>query len=477
MSIKSKEEYIESIRKQKPNVYVAGEKVENVVESPYFRTTLNHIGKTYDWANSPEYKDLVTYHSSLVNEVVSYWTNIPDDLEQFIRVIKTLTSRYGCCFCMGAGFHAILATAYEIEQATGTPYYQRAMALIKKIQKGDERGCLGVMDPKGDRGLLPSQQSDPDLYLHVVGKRSDGIIVRGAKVHTTDAPCTNWIYVTPSGALMNEDEKDYAVSFIIPVDTKGVTYIARPAAGPLEPTMDYPISSFQNDIDCVSVFNDVFIPWENVLMCGEWGYTSNFIRYFSAAVRLNKGTCLSARTDLVIGAAALIAEYNGIEKASHVRSKLTDMMIASEIGWGCALASARMAVKHPSGYPVADVTMSNAGCYYMRQKLTEFLGTLMELGGGLVTTMPLEADFKSPETSEFMMKFLKGKTGISTEARFRALQLIHELTASEYAGYLRSSILCSGGTPETQRIDVYRNYNLNEQVEKAKAISLGVLGD
>jgi 4-hydroxybutyryl-CoA dehydratase/vinylacetyl-CoA-Delta-isomerase len=171
--------------------------------------------------------------------------------------------------------------------------------------------------------------------------------------------------------------------------------------------------------------------------------------------------------------AALIAEYNGIGKASHVRSKLTDMMIASQIGYGSALAAARLVAK---GDYRAATGVANAGCYHLRLKLYEALGTLMELAGGFSTTLPLEADFQNSETRACIEKFLKGKTGVPTQDRFRAFQLVHDLTASEYSGYLRSSILCSMGPPETQRVEVYRSYDLEERMEIAKALSLGKNG-
>jgi len=168
-----------------------------------------------------------------------------------------------------------------------------------------------------------------------------------------------------------------------------------------------------------AVFEDVFVPWKNVFMCGEWEFTERFINYFSAYARLVKGVCCSARTDMLIGAAALVAQCNGIEKAGHVRSKLTDMMTSSLCGYGCALAAATESKKHASGIMIPDIAIANAGLYEGRLKLAQFFGTLMELAGGVITTMPLEADYKNPETKGWMDKYLKGKTNMSTEERFR----------------------------------------------------------
>lgn len=187
-------------------------------------------------------------------------------------------------------------------------------------------------------------------------------------------------------------------------------------------------------------------------------------------VRVCKGTCTSARTDILAGAAALIADYNGTAKASHIRSKITDMMMSSEIGWGCALASVVKSTMHPSGIPIPDGSISNAGLYHSRLRFIEFLGTLQEIAGGIVTTMPGETEYKNKETKGYIEKYLKGRSDISTEDRMKLLYFIQDLTASRFSGYLMGSAICAGGTPETNRVEVFRNYNLLEKINNVKAL-------
>jgi 4-hydroxybutyryl-CoA dehydratase/vinylacetyl-CoA-Delta-isomerase len=473
MGIKTRSEYIESLRQYRPLVYIAGEAVRNVVDNPYFRTGINHMGMGYDWANEPENKDIITFWSPLVNERVSYWTHLrqtPEELSQMIDVIKKFSARHVCTMCMGIGLCVLWAATYEIDRDKGTDYHARFRNFYHHIQKDDLRFALGVMDPKGDRSLTPGRQTDPDLHLRIIEKRKDGIVVRGAKMHTTSAPCTHYFLAAPCRVLTEEDQ-DYAVAFAIPIDTKGLTFVTRPAAGPLsKKELESPVSQEIGFVECLSVFENVFVPWENVFMCGEWQYTDNLIQYFSSYVRMAKGTCVSARTDLLAGVAALIADYNGIAKASHVRSKLNDMIISSEIGWGCALGAVTRSVMHPSGIPIPDISIANAGLYHTRLRFVEFMGVLQEIAGGIVTTMPLETEYLNEATRGFMEKYLKGRGDVPTEDRLKALYLIQELTASHFSGYLMSSTLCAGGTPETNRVEVFRNYNLEEKVEYAKAL-------
>jgi len=473
MGIKTRKEYVESLKELTPAVYILGEKVEDVTESPHFRITLEEMCKWYDWAHDPAMRDDFVYRSSLIDEDVSFWTYLRKDreeLRQLIEVMKRYNARHFCSMCMVIGLSVLWATTYDIDRERGTQYHENLRNVFTRLQREDLRYCLGVMDPKGDRSLSPSRQADPDLYLRVVDRNADGIIVRGAKMHTSNAPVMHMFFACPSGVLQEED-KDYAVSFAVPIDTEGITFITRPAPGPREPKRyESPVSSHIGFVECLSVFDDVFVPWENVFMCGEWEFTERFIRYFSPYVRLCKGTCTSARIDLIAGAASLIAEYNGAGKAGHIRNKITDMMIASEIGWGCALGSVYNAVQHPSGIPIPDISVSNAGLYNSRLRFVEFLGTLQEIAGGVVTTMPAETEYLDAKTRQYVDKYFKGRSDVSTEDRMKLLYFIQDLTASRFGGYLVASAICAGGTPETNRVEVQRNYDLAEKINNIKSL-------
>jgi len=473
MGIKTSKEYLESLEKQKPEVYIGGEKIQNVVNSKYFRISIEEMCKFYSWTSDPEKEKDFVYWSTIIDDKVSFWTHLretPDDVRKLIEVMKTNNARHFCSMCMITGLNVLWAVTHDIDQTKGTNYHERLKNFFRELQTNDLRYCMGVMDPKGDRSRSPSRQSDPDLYLRVIERKQDGIIVNGAKMHTSNAPITHFIFTCPSGVLQEAD-KDYAVSFAIPVDTKGLKFITRPAPGPLEPReMESPVSSHIGFVECLTVFDHVFVPWERVFMCGEWEFTENLIRYFSPYVRICKGTCTSARTDILAGAAALISHYNGTEKASHIKSKITDMMVSSEIGWGCALASVSKSIMHPSGIPIPDNAIANAGLYHSRLRFIEFLGALQEIAGGIVTTMPGETEFQNEESRAYIEKYLKGRSDIPTEDRLKLLYFIQDLTASRFGGYLIASAICAGGTPETNRVEVARHYNLLEKISNVKAL-------
>lgn len=475
MGIRTSEQYKEALRQYNPTIYVAGRRQKNVVDNECFKISLKEACKQFDWANNPETSEEFTEWSDLIDEKVSFWTALrrtTDDLYKMAEVTKKYNGKEFCTFCQGAGPGTLYALTWEIDQARGTDYHQRYLEALKEVQRKDSRGCIGVMDAKGDRSKLPSQQSDPDVYVRVVDKNSDGIFVHGAKTHTSNAPLAEFVIVTPCGVL-TEADKDYALSFIVPIDANGLTFITRPAPGFLDHRlgpgeMENPVSSTIGFTESITVFDNVFIPWEHVFMCGEWEFTHNYIRYFSASARLSKLICTSSRTDIIAGAAALISDYNGVSRASHIKNKIIDMMIASEIAWGCALGAIAKSVMHPSGIPVPDLSIANAGLYHCRLRFIEFLGMLQEMAGGLITTMPLEADYRNEEIRPLIDKYLQGKAGIKTEDRLKLLYFINELTASRFCGYLISSALVAGGSPETNRLDVARSYNLEEKINNVK---------
>ena len=474
MGIMTKEQYHESLKELNPVVYVGGKRLENAAFSPYLRTSLNNMSLGYEWANDPKYKDLVTYDSELAGEKISFWNNVmtcPEDCLRFVKVINTFCSKYLCAMCMITGQAAMWAATWDIDQAKGTNYHKRFKEFYKSVQQKDQRFTMGVMDPKGDRKQPPSKQEHSETYLRIVEKRKDGIVIRGAKAHTTSAPIAHWFIGTPCRALDVEDA-DCALAFACPIDEKGLSFIMRPAAGPLErKEYESPVSGKIGFVECLSIFDNVFIPWERVFMCGEWEHTDKFIQYFGANVRLAKGACVAARTELIAGVTSAVADYNGVAGANHVKGKVTDMIIDSQIGYGCATAAATLAKMHPSGICFPDVMVGNAGLYNTRLRYVHHLGVMHEIAGGIVTTMPGEKDFTSEEYGEMVQKIMAGKNGTSPEERYRMLHMIQDFTASHMAGYMVSNAICAGGTPETNRVECFRNYDIKQRYNQAKVLA------
>ena len=475
MAVRTGDQYRESLKQLKPHVYCAGERVTHVTDHPLFRTGINQTAEGYDFAHDPAQEHRMTLVSPLIGEAISRLTHMQRDTKDAVtklEVVRSFVQKHVCMNCGQVnGPCGLWATTYETDQKHQTQYHGRFVDFIKYVQKNDLRTSGVFMDPKGDRSRSPTEQADPDLYLHIVERRKNGIVVRGARVSITGAPYRHELIVIPSRAL-REAERDYAVSFAIPVDTPGVKFIARPTPSPQDQgEMDNPVSSRYGDVECITVFEDVFVPWERVFMCGEWEFAGRQVHFYGSLHRQCKCACMAARFDLLTGAGALIAEYNGLERVGHIREKLTELMTVAEIAYGCGLGAAVDGYQHPSGVWIPNGLTANAGLYYARSRYGEAMGLLQDVAGGLVVTMPTEKDYLNPETRPYMEKYLKGKADIPTEHRIRAFKLIEDLTASRLAGWLLGSSVCSGGTLQTHRVEVVRRYDLEARKKAAQALA------
>jgi 4-hydroxybutyryl-CoA dehydratase/vinylacetyl-CoA-Delta-isomerase len=333
---------------------------------------------------------------------------------------------------------------------------------------GIEAYECGVTDVKGDRSLRPSQQKDPDLYLHVVSKDSEGITVRGAKIHQTGSLCAHWGIVVPARE-MREADKDYAVSFAVPVDAEGVIHVygrgtleARALDGCDLGNAEY--SKFANMV----IFNDVFVPWERVFLCGEYEYAGPMVRNFGNFHRHSHGGCKCGVGDVIIGAAATAAEYNGLSKVSHINNKLAEMIKITEAIYGCSIAASVDSKPTPSGIQTVDPVLSNVSKLFEGKDLHEVIRMMIEIAGGTTTDLPSDKDFANPEIGPLLSKYLKGVDGVAVEDRMRMFRFIEKL-AFESRDIV--SNIHGAGSPETHRMTVLRNADIEKKKKLAQDIA------
>ncbi|WP_313758009.1 4-hydroxyphenylacetate 3-hydroxylase N-terminal domain-containing protein, partial [Tissierella sp.] len=423
--------------------------------------------------------DLMTTKSHLTGEVINRFCHIHQSTEDLIKKIKMqrlLGQKTASCFqrCVGMdAFNAIYSTTYEMDNEYGTNYHERFVNYLKFIQENDYTVDGAMTDPKGDRGLSPSQQEDPDLYLRITEVREDGIVVRGAKAHQTGAVNSHEHLIMPTIALKDED-KDYAVSFAVPSDAEGVIMIyGRQSCDTrkLEEGADVDLGNANfGGHEALVIFNDVFVPNDRVFMCKEAKYAGMLVERFAGYHRQSYA-CKTGVGDVLIGAAALAADYNGANKASHIKDKLIEMMHLNETLWACAVACSAEGSKTASGNYLIDLLLANV----CKQNVTRFpyeIARLAEdIAGGLMVTMPSEKDFKDSEIGKYVEKYLAGKTGTSTENRMRVLRLIENITLGTAAVGYRTESMHGAGSPQAQRIMIARQGNLEAKKEMARRIA------
>ena len=339
MTMMTGAQYIESLRELNTRVYMFGEKIENWVDHPIIRPSINCVAVTYDLALEPEYEDLMTTTSNLTGNIINRFNHIhqsTDDLKKKIKMQRLCGQKTASCFqrCVGMdAFNAEYSTTYEIDKKYGTDYHNRFKKFLSFVQDNDLVVDGAMTDPKGDRSRSPHEQEDPDMYLRIKERRRDGIVVRGAKCHQTGSVNSHWHIVMPTQA-MKEEDKDYAVSFACPSDADGLYMIyGRQSCDTrkLEENADIDLGNkCYGGQEALVVFDDVFIPNEYIFMAGEYDFAGMLVERFAGFHRQSYGGCKVGVGDVLIGAAALVAEYNGSAKASHIKDKLIEMTHLNE---------------------------------------------------------------------------------------------------------------------------------------------------
>lgn len=479
MALMTGEQYIESIRKMNMEIYMFGEKVESAVDNPILRPSLNSVRMTYDLAQDPQYTDLMTVTSPYTGNKINRFTNIhrsTDDLRNKVKMQRLCGQKTAACFqrCVGMdAFNSEFSTTYEIDKKYGTNYHENFKNFMIYCQENDLTVDGAMTDPKGDRSKAPHAQEDPDLYLRVVERREDGIVVRGAKAHQTGICNSHEVIVMPT-ISMGPDDKDYAVSFAVPVDTKGIfMIIGRQSCDTrkMEGTeLDVGNSEF-GGVEALVIFDDVFVPNDRIFMNGETEFAGMLVERFAGYHRQSYGGCKVGVGDVLIGAAAVAAEYNGAQKASHVKDKLIEMMHLNETLYCCGIACSAEGHPTESGNYMIDLLLANV----CKQNVTRFPYEIVRLAediaGGLMVTAPSEKDFRDEKLGKYIDKYLRGVADVTTENRLRILRLIENLSLGTAAVGYRTESMHGAGSPQAQRIMIQRQGNLAYKKELAKAIA------
>jgi len=436
--IRSLEQYLLSLKDGRV-MYCLGEQVRDVTTHPLLRSVIQSASMDYFFPNDPKYRDLFVVKNEDGEEVNALFMSptTAEDLLMRREIFLTTWRTGGGTQLHSMGIDALEASkvvADRMDRRLGTHYVERVDAYRNYLQKND-LGITGAMtDVKGDRSLRPSKQErHQDYYVRVVDKLKDGIIVRGAKMHISSTPGANEVIVLPCRAH-GEEDKDNAVAFATPLNAKGIILIAS------EPSMresgdagiwDYPVSaaSGRGASECMIVFDDVFVPWERVFLCGEWEFSRDITYAFATFHRLF-GVCrMTTELEMLAGVAALVAEYNGVETYSHIRDKLAWLVMYAEAVKVVGKASCLDCEKVAGSDVVSPNTVyTNTAKYLFADNYHQAVKTAHDICGGIAETMPSYSDWSNPETRPWLEKYLSAKAGTPTEHRLRAIRLLKDLT-------------------------------------------------
>ena len=476
MPIRTADDYFESLRGRKLNVFLFGERVEEPLDHPVIRPSINAVAETYRLAE--EEPELGSVESPLTGVRVNRFLHVTgsaNDLVMQNRMQRRLGQRTGTCFqrCVGMdAINALFSVTYDIDASHGTNYHARFIEFVRRMQR--ENFVIGgaMTDPKGDRSKAPSEQEDPDLFVRIVKRRDGGVVIRGAKLHQTGCINSHWLLVMPTMRL-SEADRDYAVAVAVPVDHPGISYIygrqscdARALEGG---EIDQGNASFGGQ-EAAIIFDDVFVPNDYVFMDGQHEFAAPLVERFASYHRRSY-VCKTGLGDVIIGAAATIADYNGVAKASHVRDKLVEMAHLNETIYGAGIAASHESKPTAAGNYQCDDMLANVCKHNVTRFPYELSRLAQDLAGGLLVTLPSDKEFESEVTGPILQKYLKGRSGVSVDNRRRVLRLIENMTLGRNAvGYLTES-MHGAGSPQAQRVVIARLMKLDEKKALAKKLA------
>lgn len=470
MGLRTADEYLAGLKDDR-EVYYRGERITDVVGHDEIGTAARHAAIDFQLAEEPHHRDLATYEED--GERHSAYYRIPrsaDDLAARSRLIETATAEGATLVLLikEIGTDALFALTRVLRRHQQDDGLRRLQAFHRACRDEDRALAVAQTDVKGDRSKQPSQQEDPDLYLRVVRRDDGGIVVRGAKVHTSCAPYVDNLIVLPSRSMRAGDE-DYAVGFQVPVATPGVRlYTADFLHGPEDHPFTHPVSASHKMVETLTVFDDVFVPWEQVFFDANAGVAGDAALTF---VEYHRFTAVSYKLpllDALVGAGVAVAQSNGILGASHVRDKLTWLAGYAETVRGLIeLAAQRAEVEDDVAYP--HVFTTNLAKWTFARDIHHAFEQVQDLAGGLLVTGPAGADWEAAEIRPVLEKYLRGATPASE--RLPLMNLVSDLTTKLYGGYQAVLAVHAEGSIEAEKLAIFRSYDEGPALAYARRLA------
>ncbi len=483
--MRTKEEYMKDLGRMKKNIYYDGEKIDRLDERQMH--CINTIGTTFEVVNNPEFKDLMLVKSHLTGEIINRFTHIhhsTEDLHKKQDMTRKLCQKVGGCIqrCMGCdAANAVYNVSFEADKVNKgkTNYHENFKKWLLRFQKEDLIAAAAQTDVKGDRIKRPADQADPDMYVHVVDKNDDGIVVRGCKLHISEASVSDEILVVPTRALRKED-KDYAVSFAVPGDYDGV--IQSVTIHNLRPREHFKRGFMPGATDSYIIFDDVFVPWERVFLCGEYQHGGALALLFGLFHRHSYSGCKPAIGDIVVGTAALAAEYNNIHKSSHVRAKLAELIMVGELGYAAGYTASDLGkpevfvpgvglIPYGPGSYIPNSIYANVGRCITGENVYREAEIICDLSGGIPATFPHEKDFLNPELKDHLYKYITRNPQIAPENAAQFWRFVGDMLCSATGGIAQVGGYHGGGSPVMEQIAITSQYDIEARKKMVKEIA------
>jgi 4-hydroxybutyryl-CoA dehydratase / vinylacetyl-CoA-Delta-isomerase len=468
MGLRTPKQFLTGLRDGR-EVYYQGERVSLVTEHAELGVAARHASIDFRLAEQSQFRDLAVYSDG--GEVHSAYYRIPksaQDLSARSKLIEAGTTEGATLVLLikEIGTDAIFALMRALSPTKEPDAFQRVSAFYHACRDKDLALAVAQTDVKGDRSKRPSEQQDLDMYVRVVEKREDGIIVRGAKVHTSCTPYVDEVIVLPSRSMGDGDDA-WSVAFAVRPDTRGLRmYTSDFLHG--SDSFTRPISTAHKMVETLTVFDNVFVPWDRVFFYDRPDLAGSVALKF---VEYHRFTAVSYKLpllDAMVGAAFAIAKANGIERAAHVREKLTWLAGYTEtIRALTELAAQRCQLDDQIAYP--HVFTTNMAKWTFARDFHRAIETMQDLAGGLLVTGPCGADWESTQIRPVLEKYFRGAW--PSDQRLALLNLVGDLTTRLYGGYQAVLAVHAEGSIEAEKLAMLRAYNSTRAVKFAMRLA------
>ena len=481
--IRTGEQYRESIRGNR-EVYVNGEKVADVTTHPQFKPLVDIRARIYDMQHDEGTRDVMTYAQD--GELHAIGNQLPYSQEDWWakrRATDTVLNEVGGVVTRvgdeTVGEMWSLYDGQDVLNEVDPQFSKNIETHIHKVLHADPFHVSANTDPKGDRSKAPQDQ-DPDMLLHVVKETDAGIVVRGAKYETA-AAYANQAFTKPTIANWGNDElSDYAVGFICDLNSPNLKFICRTGFAGRAPAEDYPLSNRFDEVDTLVIFDNVLIPWENVLFYRHTR-AAMFIRAtlhrYSAFAFVQRNLKLA---DMLIGAALFNVRQTGLDKQQAVQEKLAQLAVYREGINAHLTAAIALGEKSPAGLMMPNQSLLYSGRVLACSQLHQMMHIARELCGGQICVTPDAAAFRTPETKPWMDKYYTINEEWLAEDRRKLLAFARDLLNSDYAGHRLTFQLFAQSPPFAHLAAVYRNFDWDGPlafVKEAAGLSDQVMGE
>lgn len=466
--------YAESLRAYRPRVFVNGQRIESVADAPALAPGVNAVGITYDLALDSRHERVMLARQGWSGRTVNRMIHVDENIEDLLKKLEAvrLVCQYSGCaqrYLAHDAFCGILQGAAMADAQRGTEYTARIRAYIDHVQERDLAIGIAMTDAKGDRSKRPGEQENPNVYLHIKERRSDGVVLSGTKAIVTGAPYMHEFLVMPCRTHAPEDSR-FAVCCAVPVDAPGITIVARPAGRPGQAAAKFTGKYGQST--GVVLFEDVFVPWDRVFMAGETEEAGVLTTSYATH---HRHTCIGARAgfgDLLIGAGALMAEANGLDlgRHGHIREEMVQLIKIVEGFYACGVAASVYGKTDPSGVVMPDPVFANIGKLLLATQIYDMHRIAHTISGGLIATLPGPDEDHNPETAASLAAVLGGRADIPHAQRMEVARFIEDLTVSDQAGWYSVISLHGGGSPEAMKREIWRNYPVGDKAALVESL-------